>query len=56
MITQAQLKEKIVFTSHATSFMRNHQSLQVTSVNIAGDGFRKGGEIRHISCTVKPNT
>ena len=53
--TQTQLKQKIVFTSHATSFTSNHQSLQVTSVNFAGGGFRTGGDIRHISSTVNPN-
>jgi hypothetical protein len=46
--TQIQLKQKIVFTSLYTSFMSNRQSLQVISVNITGDRFRKGEDIRHI--------
>ena len=40
--TQTQLKQKIVFTSRATSFMSNRKSLHVTSVNCRGYGFRKG--------------
>ena len=51
--TQTHLEQKRVFTSGATNFMSNHQSLQVTSVNNAKDRFRKRDDIRHFSPTMQ---
>ena len=36
------MKQKIAFTSRATSFTPNHQNLLVTSVTSRGNGFRLG--------------
>ena len=46
---QTLLKQKIVFTSSATSFMSNRKSLQVPSVNSMGEWFRTGDNIWHAS-------
>lgn len=48
------------FTALNTSFMSNRQILQVTSVNIIADRFRKGKDIWHIvsneNADKSPNT
>ena len=43
------MKQKIVFTSRATTVISNRHSLKVISVNIIGEGLRKWEGIRHTS-------
>jgi hypothetical protein len=49
IVPPTHLKHKMIFTSHAVSFMSNCHISKVPSVNIAGDGFTKGDNIRDTS-------